>query len=58
MHSADDGGVYVGGTEGWQSYAAEDGCLQRLRVIPEQLAMPRGFEAWNNGVVVRFSEPL
>jgi len=58
VHSVEDGGVYVGGTEGWQSYAQEDGCLQRLRVIPEQLALPRGFEAWNNGVIVRFSEPL
>jgi putative heme-binding domain-containing protein len=58
VYSADDGGVYVGGTEGWQSYASEDGCLQRLRVIPEQLALPREFEAWNNGVLVRFSEQL
>jgi putative heme-binding domain-containing protein len=58
VYSAEDGGVYVGGTEGWQSYAAEDGCLQRLRVIPEELALPRGFEAWNNGVVLRFSEEL
>lgn len=58
VHSAEDGGVYLGGTEGWQSYAAEDGCLQRLRVNPGKLALPRSFEAWNNGVLVRFSERL
>ncbi|MEY2725591.1 MAG: hypothetical protein RLZZ458_1458 [Planctomycetota bacterium] len=59
--SREDGGIYVGGTEGWQSYAAEDGCLQRLRVVrggSEGLALARGFEAWNNGLVVRFSEEL
>ena len=64
-YSGADGGIYVGGTEGWQSYAAEDGCLQRLRVVRgdgdgegDGLALARGFEAWNNGVVVRFSEAL
>jgi putative heme-binding domain-containing protein len=60
-YSGEDGGIYLGGTEGWQSYAAEDGCLQRLRVVSGGsggLALARGFEAWNNGVVVRFSEEL
>ncbi|HAP07570.1 MAG TPA: hypothetical protein DCR20_07070, partial [Planctomycetaceae bacterium] len=56
--NARDGGIYLGGTEGWQSYAAEDGCLQRLRRTANPLVLPQSFEAWGNGIKVRFSEPL
>lgn len=57
-YSGRDGSVYLAGTEGWQSYAAEDGCLQRLRLTPHRLVLPQSFTAWGNGVHVRFSEPL
>ena len=56
--NAKDGFVYVGGTEGWQSYAKEDGCLQRLRLTDKPLVVPRAFEAWGNGVIMRFSGEL
>jgi len=53
-----DGCVYIAGTEGWQSYAQDDGCLHRLRVTEKPLPLPSAFEAHNNGVIVRFSDPL
>lgn len=56
--SSRDGSVLLAGTEGWQSYAAEDGSLQRLRRTSQPLVLPQSFEAWGNGVRVRFSEPL
>ncbi len=56
--NATDGHVYLGGTEGWQSYAQEDGCLQRMRLTGNAFVVPRSFEAWGNGVIVRFSGEL
>ncbi|MFN9292424.1 MAG: hypothetical protein ACK6EB_30480, partial [Planctomyces sp.] len=56
--SSRDGSVLLAGTEGWQSYATEDGSLQRLRRTSQPLVLPQSFEAWGNGVRVRFSEPL
>jgi putative heme-binding domain-containing protein len=53
-----DGCVYIGGTEGWQSYSQDDGCLHRLRITDKPLPLPTSFEAHNNGVVVRFSHRL
>ncbi len=56
--NAKDGHVYFGGTEGWQSYAAEDGCLQRYRLTGKPLTLPTAVEAHSNGVVIRFSESI
>lgn len=56
--NAKDGHVYIGGTEGWQSYAQEDGCLQRYRLTGKPMTLPTSFEAHSNGVVIRFSEKL
>ena len=53
-----DGCVYVAGTEGWQSYAQEDGCLHRIRLTGKSLPLPTAIEAHGNGVVVRFSEAV
>lgn len=53
-----DGHVYAAGTEGWQSYAAEDGCLHRVRLTKTPLSLPTAMEAHANGVIVRFSEPV
>jgi len=53
-----DGSVFLAGTEGWQSYAQEDGCLQRIRLTGKPLPLPTAIEAHNNGVVVRFSEAI
>ncbi len=51
----EDGCLYVAGTEGWQSYAAENGCLQRLRYTGKPLILPTQVETQNNGLIVRFN---
>jgi putative heme-binding domain-containing protein len=56
--NAHDGCMYVGGTEGWQSYAQEDGCLHRVRLTGKPFPLPTAIESHNNGVIVRFSETL
>lgn len=53
-----DGCMYVAGTEGWQSYAQEDGCLHRVRLTGNPLVLPTSVEAHNNGMLVRFSESI
>jgi len=53
-----DGCAYLAGTEGWQSYAQEDGCLQRMRLTGKLLILPTALEAYGNGIVVRFSETV
>lgn len=53
-----DGCAYVAGTEGWQSYAQEDGCLQRIRLTGKPFVLPTSLKAFGNGLVVRFSEPI
>lgn len=47
-----DGHIYVAGTEGWQSYAAENGCLQRLRFTGKPLHLPTRIETRQNGLIV------
>ncbi|MCP4853451.1 MAG: c-type cytochrome [Fuerstiella sp.] len=47
-----DGHIYVAGTEGWQSYAAENGCLQRLRFTGRPLHLPTQIETRQNGLIV------
>ena len=56
--SPHDGCIYIAGTEGWQSYAEQDGCLQRIRIPQQAPVVPQTFETWNNGIRIRFSEPL
>lgn len=56
--SETDGCIYIAGTEGWQSYATEDGCLQRIRPADTKLTIPQTFESWNNGLRIQFSEML
>ena len=53
-----DGCMYLAGTEGWQSYAQEDGCLQRVRLTGNPMPLPTAIEAHGNGVIVRFSEAI
>ena len=47
-----DGRIYVAGTEGWQSYAAENGCLHRLRFTGKPLHLPVQIETRQNGLIV------
>jgi glucose/arabinose dehydrogenase len=53
-----DGQLYVAGTRGWQTSAARDGSLQRVRYTGEPVHFPLEFHAVSGGVKLRFSEPL
>lgn len=53
-----DGAIYIAGTEGWQSYAQEDGCLHRIRVTGKPMPLPTAVEAYSNGVILRFNEAI
>lgn len=53
-----DGHLYVNGMQGWGSYTPKDGCFQRVRFIGGGKPVPVGFEVRDNGVLVRFNEPV
>jgi azurin/(2Fe-2S) ferredoxin len=53
-----DGQLYVTGMQGWGCYAPLDGCFQRVRYTGGQAAVPVGFEARDNGVMLRFDRAL
>lgn len=53
-----DGQLYVTGMQGWGSYTPKDGCFQRVRYTPSSVPVPTSFEARENGILLRFSEPL
>lgn len=56
-----DGQLYISGMNGWGSYTPEPGCLERVRFTePADTAvqMPVGFHVHDNGVVVRFAQPV
>ena len=55
--SPHDGNLYVSGTAGWGTYTPDDGCLQRVRLVAPPL-LPAGWEARENGVLLRFTGPL
>ena len=54
----EDGFLYVAGTEGWQSYGRENGCLQRLRYTGKPRHLPVRFETRSNGLIVHFNTQL
>ncbi|HMP18146.1 MAG TPA: hypothetical protein PKD72_14065, partial [Gemmatales bacterium] len=53
-----DGHFYACGLNGWQTAAARDGCLQRVRRTEQPLNLPLELHAVQNGILVRFSQPL
>lgn len=53
-----DGQLYVSGMNGWGSYAAEDGCLQRVRYTGAPVQAPTEFHVHENGVLLQFAEPI
>ncbi|MFM1902107.1 MAG: hypothetical protein RLZZ440_7 [Planctomycetota bacterium] len=57
---ASDGCLYVCGMGGWGTYTPDPGCLERVRHVGEAAAsaLPTGFHVHDNGVVVRFAEPV
>lgn len=53
-----DGQLYVTGMNGWGSYASQDGCFQRVRYTGDPVQLPVAFHVHENGVLVKFSQPL
>ncbi len=53
-----DGCLYVAGTEGWQSYATQNGCLQRVRYTGRPVVLPTAMETHSNGLLLRFSDAI
>ncbi len=53
-----DGHLYVNGMQGWGSYTPKDGCFQRVRFTGGDKPVPVGFEARDNGVLLRFHQPV
>ena len=53
-----DGHMYVAACTGWQTSAAKDGALQRLRYTGRTVYLPDSFRLHSNGVAVTFSQLL
>jgi hypothetical protein len=53
-----DGHLYVNGMAGWGTYTPKDGCFQRVRFTGGDRPVPVGFEARDNGVLIRFHRPV
>lgn len=53
-----DGQIYVIGQRGWDTNAAADGCLQRIRYTGQQAYVLTGAKAVKKGVQLSFSVPL
>ncbi len=50
-----DGHIYVAGTQSWQSYAPEQGSLQRMRYTGRPLDLPTAVVTHENGMTVSFN---
>lgn len=53
-----DGQLYVSGMAGWGTYTIADGSFQRVRYTGDPVQLPIGFHAHQNGILLRFSQPL
>ena len=53
-----DGQLYVAGMTGWGTYTPYSGCFQRMRYTGDPAQLPRAVEAHDNGILLRFAEPL
>jgi hypothetical protein len=53
-----DGQLYVVGSRGWQTSAARDGCLQRVRYTGKDPVVPVEYHAHSNGLRLTFTTHL
>jgi len=53
-----DGHLYVNGMQGWGTYTPKDGCFQRVCFTGGDKPLPVGFEARDNGVLIRFNQAV
>jgi hypothetical protein len=53
-----DGALYVAGSTGWQTSAARDGAVQRVRHTGRPVTVPVGWHARADAIEVKFGVPL
>jgi hypothetical protein len=53
-----DGQLYVVGLDGWQTAAAVDGTLERIRYNGKPVRLPSSFAAYEGGIEVGFDESV
>ncbi len=53
-----DGQLYVGGLDGWQTGAVQEGCFSRVRATGHAPQMPESWEVFPNGLRIRYSVDL
>jgi hypothetical protein len=53
-----DGQLYVGGLKGWQTSAARDGCLQRVRYTGKRINSLAAFHVRHDELELTFTTPL
>ena len=53
-----DGYLYVAGMNGWGSYTPTDGSFGRIRPTGQPARLPVGYQTYDDGVVVNFSDPV
>jgi putative heme-binding domain-containing protein len=53
-----DGQLYVAGMAGWGTYTPADASFQRVRYAGGPVQLPVEFHAHENGVALRFTQPL
>jgi hypothetical protein len=56
--SPTDGQLYLTGLRGWQTLAADDGCLERLRYTGQESNIPQQLNVTPTGVRIRFTDRL
>ncbi|MFM1769509.1 MAG: hypothetical protein RJA22_2038 [Verrucomicrobiota bacterium] len=55
---AADGHLYLAGSSGWQTSAAKDGALHRIRYTGRPVRLPIAWHAHRNGLTLSFAQPL
>ena len=53
-----DGQLWICGLKGWQTSAAKDGCLQRVRYTGKKIFFPSSLNVRANGIEIGFTNPL
>jgi hypothetical protein len=56
--SPQDGQLYISGLKGWQSSAAKDACLHRVRYTGKPVYFPAGLNVKTNGIELSFTNPV
>ena len=53
-----DGQLYIAGLKGWQTSAARDGALQRVRYTGKPANLPTAMKVVKDGITITFTDPL